>query len=370
MKIILRWFKRLQLRLCQRLERNSQRRVLDRTRNYEIDRLLLETKLKRYRDEFYFLGKMFAIIMLSNYQSTYANSITLYSGTFEGEHPAPVLVNKVSRGDRFEIKPGKVSALVNYPDSNHSIITERVITSETGATVSCPWFMKIEGTELGTRVNENHTAEINHKVFCDDGDCKNIANQPIPKSELLFGRYNLKKITSDTGQDLGFLDIHGDRHGARNKGYPIYCPEFSVERKYSELHYFDRLLIIENFREQSLNDLDIDFRKIYLTFENEKGDRATCVLTDLIDFGNTIKVADLKDCVLPTGDHFAMYAQSRFFLNDTRPCGMFVARGVKRESGYVPDWFMGWYECDGKADRTPIEKQYTYTTRVEILFNN
>lgn len=314
-----------------------------------------------------FVRSFLISIILISFQPAYAtNSVSLFSGTFEGEHPGPVIVGKVARGDQFQIEVPKISALVNYPDPNKPIILERVITSETGAVVSCPWFMKIEGAGLGTKVNETHAAEINHKVFCEDGSCKNIANQIIPKSELLFGRYNLKKVTSNTGEDLGFLNMHGPLY----KNYPIYCPEFSVERTFTEVHYFDRLLIIENFREQELNDLDVDFRKIYLTFENEKLDRATCAITDLVIFGDTFRVADLKDCVLPPGEHFTMYAQSRFFLKDTRACGKFVARGRKTEDGYVPDWFMGWYECDGKADRTPIEKQYTYATRLELKLIN
>ena len=308
-----------------------------------------------------------------------STGVLVYSGTFDGDHPAPVMVGKVKRGDRFEIEVGRASALVNYPDPYQPIITERINTFESGAIVTCPWFMTLEQKGLGTRIDKPHRAEISHKVFCDSGGCTKEVGQPIAQADLLFGKYNLPKVKSNSGQDLGFLDMQWDETPVTDcpewavccpklNAYWIYCPEFTIERTYSEQHFFEKLLNIENYREQNLTDLDVDFRKVYLTFENEKQDRANCVITDLLGGGDVLRIDDLKDCVLPAGDQFTMYVQSRFFLKDTRPCGKFVTKGVKTPDGYVPDWFMGWYECDGQADRTPIEKQYTYATRVELQF--
>jgi hypothetical protein len=203
---------------------------------------------------------------------------------------------------------------------------------------------------------------IPHQVICEQGGCKNEVGQVVTQGDLLFGKYYLPKVQSTDGKDLGFRDFD---HGSL-----IYCPEFTVERRYSEKHLFDRLLILHSFRQEELVDLDVDFRRIYLTFENERLDRVTCSINDLWTNGDTIQVGDLKDCVLPLGDRFTMLAQSRFFFKDTRPCGKFVAEGVKRGDEIVPDWFLGWYECDGKAGRTPIEKQYTYPVRLELKFND
>ena len=316
--------------------------------------------------------------ILNSAVASASTGVLVYSGTFEGDHPPPAMVGKVKRGDRFEIEVGRASALVNYPDRDTEVVTERVKTFETGAVVTCPYFVKIDGSPRGTRVDAPHSATIDHKVYCEDGTCTDLVGSPIPKDKLLFGKYDLPKITTTDGKDFGFLDTHweftqvacpaGSVCGPKIDTYPIACQEFSVERKFSELHYFDRLLVLDNFREQELSDLDVDFRKFYVTFENERHDTATCAVLDLLVGGDVIQLADLKDCALPAGDQFTMYVQSRFFLKDTRPCGKFVTKGIKTADGYAPDWFMGWYECDGQADRSPIEKQYTYATRVELQF--
>ena len=307
-----------------------------------------------------------------------STGVLVYSGTFDGDHPAPAMIGKVRRGDRYQIDVRQASALVNYPNRETEVVSERVETIETGGVVTCPYFVKIDGSPKGTRVNASHAATINHKVVCDDGSCTDLVGVPIPKEKLLFGKYDLPKIQTTDGKDFGFLDTRWDFTqvscppgavcGLNIDTYPIACQEFSVERTFSELHYFDRLLILENFREQELLDLDVDFRKFYVTFENERHDTVTCSIPDLLLGGDVIQVGDIRDCVLPAGNQFTMAVQSRFFLKDTRPCGKFVTKGVKTPNGYVPDWYMGWYECDGQADRAPIEKQYAYATRVELGF--
>ncbi|HLE01310.1 MAG TPA: hypothetical protein VJB59_13690 [Bdellovibrionota bacterium] len=306
-------------------------------------------------------------------------SVSVYSGTFDGEHPAPTLVGKVQRGQEFLIEVNRLTALVNYPGRDNPVISERVLTSETGATVTCPWYTRID-QKPNVRVDQPYSTKVTHKATCQDG-CTNGFGQPIPASDLLFGKFNLPKCTAGDGKDYGFYDemwgetpppsCPGKVCGPKIDIVPICCQEFTVERQFSELHYFDELLILDSYREEEFLDLDVDFRKIYLTFENERLDRATCVLTDLAVYGDVIRVADLKDCVLPPGNQFTLYAQSRFFLKDTRPCGKFVAKGIKQADGsYAADWFLGWYECDGKADRTPIEKQYSYATRLELKFTD
>lgn len=306
-----------------------------------------------------------------------STDVSLYSGTFEGDHPPPAFVGVVYRGERFQVQVGRVSAIVNYPDPFSPVELERVVTHETGGIVTCPWYVRMDAKPQ-TRVDERHVSKIDHKVFCDHGGCSDWAGNPIPASQLLFGRYNLPKcVRGNDNADFGFLDRKRVQNPVETcapggicvqKTERICCQEFSVERTFAEVHYFDRLLIVDSFREQPLTDLDVDFRKLYLTFENSEGERATCGLTDLLSGGDLIKINDLKDCVLPEGDLFTMYAQSRFFHKETRPCGKFIAKGLKTPEGYVPDWFLGWYECDGEVDRTPIVKQYSYATRLELKF--
>jgi hypothetical protein len=308
-----------------------------------------------------------------------AASVSLYSGTFQGEgdHPAPVVVGKVMRGAQFEVRVLSAAALVNYPDPKSPTIIERVQTFVTGGRVSCPWFVKLDGTPGGTRISASYAEEVGHQVVCDDGTCEDLLGRPIPKSKLLFGRYDLPACMMSDGTQFGFFAKRwvdtptkdcpaGTLCGPEIEIQDICCQEFTVEPRFSAIHYFDRLLITENFREQELTDLDVDLRKMYLTFENDRREQATCVLTDLAIGGELITVNDLRDCVLPAGDQFTMSAQSRFFFKDTRACGKFTAKGVKSGNGIVPDWFLGWFDCDGRQDRTPIMKQYTYATRVNL----
>lgn len=290
-------------------------------------------------------------------------SVSIFSGQVEGSHPSPVFVAPVKRGDRWAIEFTRGIAQVNFPDQ--VVIAERVVKFESGANVTCPWYIQLDGSPMGVRINESHVEKIDHKVDCSDGSCTGFLGKPIPPADLLFGRYHLPKCTIKSGGDYGFnANFFVDRRLIQ-----ICCPEFKVERVYSELHYFDQLLETQAQREQSIEDLDVDFKKIYLTFENSKGERSNCQLADLFKGGNEIQIDPLRDCVLPQGEQFMMYAQSRFLMKDTRPCGKFVARGQAQTDGsFQPDWFLGWYECDGKVDHSPIMKQFNYPTRIELKF--
>ncbi|OFZ78440.1 MAG: hypothetical protein A2583_13810 [Bdellovibrionales bacterium RIFOXYD1_FULL_53_11] len=303
-------------------------------------------------------------------------TVSLYSGTTDGNYPEPMLVGKTVRGDEYKIAIRQARALVNYPDPKNPVIVRRVVTDETGATVICPWYFMYDGRNpsaaYGTRVTTPHVSFVHHKVICDGGACQN-------SPELLFGKFILPKCKNTDGSDLGFDDTvmrnvcpHGPRScwdGWINQS--VCCQEFSVERTFTESVYFDKFLVVDDFREQEITDLDIDPGKIYLTFENDRNERTTCKITNFLKRG-WIKIADLRDCTLPAGDHFVMHAESRFFLKETRPCGKFVARGVIRnvnnKDEFFPDWRFGWYECDGKNGQKPIEKQFTYSTRFELEF--
>ena len=303
-----------------------------------------------------------AILGIFPCQFVFADTaVSLFSGNLNGEFPLPIFLKTVRRGDRFLIEFQRGVAQVNYLDQD--IILERVVQLENGAKVSCPWFQKLDGVSMGVRVNQQHQATIDERVECSDGTCTGIGGKPIPRTELLFGRYKLPKCKLSTGADFGFVDLHL----LDGKMEKICCPEFTVERVYSRVHYFDRLLDSTIEHEQAITDLDVDFNKIYLTFQNKKGDRANCKVADLFKGGNDILIDSLRDCVLPDGNEFVMYAESRFFIKDTRACGKFVTRGQKQSDGtYQPDWFMGWYECDGKVNRSPILKQFTYPTRIDL----
>ncbi|OFZ81230.1 MAG: hypothetical protein A2583_08940 [Bdellovibrionales bacterium RIFOXYD1_FULL_53_11] len=308
-----------------------------------------------------------------------STTVSLYSGAPEGEHPAPVVVDKVSLNDRYVVKVRSASALVNYPDPERPVIVERVVSNETGGKVTCPWYWNMhwmfwhrinlaELGEYGKRVDAPATLTVNEKVFCDDGTCTDWDGKPLKPERLLHGKYKLRPYLTTDGQVFG---LRAEYRPTPADYITISCQEFVVERIFTDTHYFDKLLVVDDFREEKLTDLDVDMRKIYLTFENSRGDRAHCAISNLFEVArsNAIRVADLRDCVLPTGNELTMYAQSRLIRKETRPCGKLVAMGVEQTDGkFLPDWKSGQYECDGKTDRAPIEKQYSYATRVEIEF--
>jgi len=314
-------------------------------------------------------------ITVSSHASVY---VSLNSGAPEGDHPVPVLIGKAMRGDEIRIDIKRATALVNYPDPQKPIIVKRVLTKETGGKVTCPWYYRYDRYQAdpirGTRVDVPFYTEINHKVLCDDG-CNDLNKPAVPVTALLFGRYNLQKCKNTDGSDFGFADTvmkdvcpQGGRCWDARVEMPVCCQEFTVERVFTDTYFFDNLLILDDFREQEINDLDVDLRKIYLTFENENAERTNCKISNLLK-GHWIKIADLRDCQLPPGDRFVMYAQSRFYLKETRPCGKFITNGALNSKGeYAPVWRWGWYECDGKESREPIEKQFTYSTRLELEF--
>lgn len=301
----------------------------------------------------------FCVVLLDSVAGLGA-SVSLFSGDEKGEHPAPMIVGKVKRDERFRIEVVNAVAYVNYADPKNAVIVSRIVTAETGGIVTCSRSLVLDGTPSGIWREKTEKITVNHKVFCEMPDCdKNPA-------ALLFGRYDVSKCIGSDGKDFGF----GYKEIYNDKILSICCQEFTVERIFKESHYFDWLLIVDGSRAQPISDLDIEYKNFYLTFENENGERTTCSLTDLVDgMDNWIRVADQGDCTLPPGDRFTMYAQSRFYLKETKPCGKLVAKGVKGEEGeYYPDWFMAMYECEGRKSRQPIEKQYTYSTAVELEF--
>jgi hypothetical protein len=293
----------------------------------------------------------------------------LYSGVSENtaDRPTPTFITKVKRGDRYLFTIERATALVNYPDPTQPpIIAERIITEETGGKITCPWYWimdpmfwwRIDLANLNryaTRVDEPLTDTFPRRLICDDGTCLNSYDAPIPTDRLLYGKYNLDSYLTLDGKVFGAKLMHDFENGDYKT---VACQDFTVERLYTEVHYFDQYLTLDNFREEQITDLDVDLRRIYFTFINERGDQATCAVSDLLEsMKRNIRVENRRDCVLPTGNEFAMYADSRFFKKETRPCGKMV---------HVPSRNSTYYECDGKESAMPIEKQFSYATRVEI----
>jgi hypothetical protein len=197
----------------------------------------------------------------------------------------------------------------------------------------------------------------------------NWNNEPIPSDRLLYGKYNIDPYLTLDGKVFGARFNHDFENGDYKT---VSCQEFTIERIFTETHYFDQFLTIDSFREEQLTDLDVDFRRIYLTFENARGDQATCAMSNLFEgVKRIIRIDSLRDCVLPPGNEFTMYAESRFFKKETRPCGKIIATGVQQSDGtYIPEWKKAEYECDGKNSRKPIEKRFSYATHIEITFTD
>jgi len=345
--------------------------------------------------KFHAMGLSCLLAAISTPFYSFAESrVELFSGTFEGEYPAPILVGKVSRGEVLDLKILRALALVNYPNPKQPLISQRINTKEVGAEVSCNWFVDTKSYPAGSRFDIKHVVKVQGRVICDDGSCLDKAGKPLAKGDLLFGKYNLQKWVAQDGQDVGFRDRYSDSWTDPNdcrmycnpgpggradcakvckehfRALEIVCPVFSVESLFAEECFFDEILTIDGFREQELSDLDVDLRAIYLTFINERGDRATCPVSDLLVSDRTLKVSSQRDCVLPPGDEFTLLAQSRFFNKETRACGKRTAPGQAVGGTYKPNWNLSEYECDGKtSSRTPIEKQFKFATRIGIEFN-
>lgn len=106
-------------------------------------------------------------LLLIAVNASAATVVSLYSGTPDGNHPDPVLIGKTIRGDEYIISITQAKALVNYPDPSRPVIVRRVVTSETGGNVICPWYFMYDGRHAsaahGTRVN----CSVNtHITFC------------------------------------------------------------------------------------------------------------------------------------------------------------------------------------------------------------
>jgi hypothetical protein len=307
----------------------------------------------------------------------FAEVITLDSGN-QGEMPSVrPIAEKVRLGDRLKVRIAAASAFVNYPESPEA--TEMVHYSETSVRVSCPWYTKIDGSPLGEFVNQPFSFIIDHRVTCDAGDCRDSSGNAIPASELLRGVYNVPKCKLGNG-NYGIANTTIVEHpatdcpkdtlcGPRVETTTTCCSDFAIEPVSGiETHYFEQRLILDSTREKAIEPSSVDLGKVYLVFSNGS-EASTCSLADLLGHGKRLQVRSRGNCVLPPGDEFTVYAESRFHITETRPCGTFTTKGIKAGRTYAPDWSNAFYYCDGKLSSSPIERKYTYATRIDLEIN-